>query len=388
MRQTTLFSHLCHYCYELFMKQIQTITIVGARPQFVKAAMVSRAIVNHNRNNNLVVEECLLHTGQHYDYNMNDVFFEKLDIPQPTWILDCGRGRHGAMTARMLIEIEQVLLENRPDYVMVYGDTNSTLAGALAASKLHIPVLHVEAGMRSFNKLMPEEINRVLTDHISDYLFCSTYAAVRNLKQEGITERVHHVGDVMYDAALAFGEIAEQTSTILSSLQLTAKQYYLCTVHRAENTDNKERISQIMEALAEIARKDCPVILPLHPRTRKLMDNWHLCHETESNKAFRFIEPVDYLDMIMLEKYAKTILTDSGGIQKEAYFHRTPCITLRDETEWVETIASGWNQIAGYRKENILSCLTNKMPQTEIDEYGDGHAADTIIHALFEPLSF
>jgi UDP-GlcNAc3NAcA epimerase len=362
---------------------MKIITIVGARPQFVKAAMVSRAIINHNRNNSPAVEEYILHTGQHYDYNMNAVFFEKLEIPRPAWILDCGGGSHAEMTAGMLVEIEKVLQANHPDYVLVYGDTNSTLAGALAATKLHIPVVHIEAGMRSFNRRMPEEINRVLTDHISSFLFCSTYAAVSNLSREGIVEGVTHAGDVMYDAALTFGTIAEQTSTVLSSLRLEAKQFYLCTVHRAENTNDRERLSQIMQALIEIARLECPVILPLHPGTKKNMETWQLASLIASNKSLRLIEPVDYIDMIMLEKQAKTILTDSGGIQKEAYFHRTPCITLRDETEWVETIAAGWNQLAGYRKENILFCLENKMQQTEIDEYGNGHAADKIIQTLF-----
>ena len=363
---------------------MKIITIAGARPQFVKAAMVSRAIIRHNRNNNAPVEEYILHTGQHYDNNMNAVFFEKLEIPRPAWLLDCGGGSHAEMTARMLVEIEKVLQENRPDYVLVYGDTNSTLAGALAATKLHIPVVHVEAGLRSFNRQMPEEINRVLTDHISSFLFCPTYTAVRNLKQEGITDGVSHVGDVMYDAALAFGKIAEQTSAILSSLRLETKQFYLCTVHRAENTDDHERLSQIIQALIEIARQDCPVIMPLHPRTRKFLDTWHLSSEIASNKALRLIDPVDYLDMIMLEKHAKTILTDSGGIQKEAYFHRTPCITLRDETEWVETITAGWNQLAGYRKEHILFCLENSLQQTEIEEYGNGNAADKIIQILLD----
>ena len=357
---------------------MKIITIIGARPQFVKAAMVSRAIINHNRKNNPPVEEYLLHTGQHYDETMSDVFFEQLEIPRPTWLLECGGGSHAEMTARMLIEIEKVLQENRPDYVLVYGDTNSTLAGALAAAKLHIPVIHVEAGMRSFNRQMPEEINRILTDHLSKYLFCPTQVAIRNLRNEGITEGVFHAGDVMYDAALTFGKIAEQTSTILSSLQLDTKQYYLCTVHRAENTDNQERLSQIMEALIEIARPDCPVIMPLHPRTKKYMDSLQI----ETTKSFRIIKPVDYLDMIKLEKHAKTILTDSGGVQKEAYFHRTPCITLRDETEWVETVAAGRNQLAGYRKESILACLKNNLQQTDIEEYGDGHAADKIIQML------
>jgi len=361
---------------------MKIITIVGARPQFIKAAMISRAILSHNRNSNIPVEECILHTGQHYDYNMNAVFFEKMEIPRPAWFLDCGGGSHSEMTAGMLVEIEKVLQENRPDYVLVFGDTNSTLAGALAATKLHIPVVHVEAGLRSFNRRMPEEINRVLTDHISTRLFCPTYTAVSNLNREGIVEGVYHVGDVMYDAALTFGKIAEQASTILSSLRLESKQFYLCTVHRAENTGDRERLSQIISALVEIARPECPVILPLHPRTKKNIELWQIDSIIASNEALRLIEPVDYLDMIMLEKHAKTILTDSGGIQKEAYFHRTPCITLRDETEWIETITAGWNQLAGYRKEDILNCLKNKTQKTEIDEYGDGHAADKIIQTL------
>lgn len=362
----------------MIMQQLKIITIVGARPQFVKAAIVSRAIINHNRNNLFPVIESILHTGQHYDDNMNAVFFNQLGIPQPTFSLDCGGGSHAAMTARMLIEIEKILLENRPDYVLVYGDTNSTLAGALAAAKLHIPVAHVEAGLRSFNRQMPEEINRVVTDHLSTLLFCPTSVAVNNLKNEGIIDGVVRSGDVMYDAALTFGKIAEQSSTILSDLQLDTKQFYLCTVHRAENTDDHKRLSQIMQALIEIAKPDCPVIFPLHPRTKKIMDELSI----RADKSLRLIEPVDYLDMLMLEKHAKTILTDSGGIQKEACFHRTPCITLRDETEWVETIAAGWNQLAGYQKENILHCLLNQPQQTEIEEYGDGHAADKIIQTL------
>jgi UDP-GlcNAc3NAcA epimerase len=361
---------------------MKIITIIGARPQFIKAAMVSRAIINHNRNNHPPIEEFILHTGQHYDETMSDIFFHKLGIPFPTWQLDCGQGSHAEMTASMLIGIERILLENKPDYVLVYGDTNSTLAGALSAAKLHIPVIHVEAGRRSFNKQMPEEINRILTDHLSDYLFCPTYAAIQNLKDEGITNGVFHTGDVMYDAALTFGTIAEQTSFILSSLQIESKRFYLCTIHRAENTDCQERLSQIIQALIEIALPDCPVILPLHPRTKKQLHVWQLFSQIKTNQAFKVIEPVDYLDMIMLEKHAKAILTDSGGIQKEAYFHRTPCITLREETEWVETITSGWNQLAGYRKETILNCLQNKTQQTEIEEYGNGHAADKIIQTL------
>ncbi|MDR3260756.1 MAG: UDP-N-acetylglucosamine 2-epimerase (non-hydrolyzing) [Tannerella sp.] len=361
---------------------MKIITIIGARPQCIKAAMLSRAIINHNRFGDTPIEEKILHTGQHYDENMNRVFFEQLEIPQPAWQLQCGRGSHAKMTAQMLVEIEKILLEDRPDQVLVYGDTNSTLAGALAAAKLHIPVIHVEAGLRSFNKQMPEEINRILTDHLSGHLFCPTFAAVRNLQNEGIREGVFHVGDVMYDAAITFGQIAGQTSSVLSSLQLAAGKFYLCTVHRAENTDHQERLTRIIRALVEIAGPDSPVVLPLHPRTKTYLEKYQLYTLLAMNRYVRLIEPVDYLDMVMLEKHATAILTDSGGVQKEAYFHRTPCVTLRDETEWVETVAAGWNQLAGYRTENILDCMKNKPVQTDIREYGDGNAAGKIIDIL------
>ena len=356
---------------------MKIITIVGARPQFIKAAMISRAIANHSD-----IKEQLIHTGQHYDEAMSSVFFRDMGIPKPTWMLQCGNSSHGAMTGKMLAEIEEILLNNRPDYVLVYGDTNSTLAGALAASKLHIPVIHVEAGLRSFNKEMPEEINRILTDHISSLLCCPTYAAVKHLANEGITQGVHHVGDVMYDAAIVFGEWAKESSTIMSSLQLTGKQFRLCTVHRAENTDSPTRLTNIFEALCEIATTDCPVLLPLHPRTKNLLDTYGLSKKINLNPALRLIPPLSFIDMVLLEKQALNILTDSGGIQKEAYFHGTPCITLRDETEWTETVEAGWNQIAGYKKDNILQCLTNHMPRKAILEYGTGNAAEKIISLL------
>ena len=235
--------------------------------------MVSRAMLRRSRPGGCRAEEKILHTGQHYDAMMKEVFFRQMEIPQPAWQLECGQGSHAEMTARMLTGIERVLLESRPERVLVYGDTNSTLAGALAAAKLHIPVVHVEAGLRSFNRRMPEEINRVLTDHVSGYLFCPTAAAVRNLESEGIREGVFHVGDVMYDAAVAFGQVAEQTSSVLSALRLEAKRFYLCTVHRAENTDAPEPLAHIVRALHEIARPDCPVVWPLHPRTRKALDS-------------------------------------------------------------------------------------------------------------------
>lgn len=361
---------------------MKIVTIVGARPQFVKAAMVSRAIHLYNEKNSTQYEELLLHTGQHYDANMSDTFFNCMGIPQPAWKLQCGNGTHGEMTGRMLIETEKILLDVLPDYVLVYGDTNSTLAGALAASKLHIPVVHVEAGLRSFNKQMPEEINRILTDHMATLLCCPTTTAVRHLADEGIREGVHHVGDVMYDAALTFGKLADTSSDILNRLKLNSKEFRICTIHRAENTDNPERLSGIMDAIKELSSISCPTVFPLHPRTRNCLEKQGLLHALEMHEGIRIIQPVNFIDMAMLEKHATTILTDSGGIQKEAYFHHTPCITLRDETEWVETVESGWNQIAGYKKENILHCLEIQPTRKEILEYGTGCASNKIIALL------
>lgn len=359
---------------------MKIITIVGARPQFIKAAMVSRAIHAHNTAHSNKIEELLIHTGQHYDETMSHIFFQEMNIPSPAWQLNCGNSSHGAMTGGMLKEIESILLTEKPDYALVYGDTNSTLAGALAASKLQIPVAHVEAGLRSFNKAMPEEINRILTDHVASLLFCPTKGAVEHLRNEGILSGVHHVGDVMYDAALTFGKIAEQSSTILQSLGLNEKRFRLCTVHRAENTDNQERLTGIFRAIEEIATRECPVILPLHPRTKGCLERFGL---TNSNPHLRIIPPVSFLDMISLEKQAVTILTDSGGIQKEAYFHQTPCITLRDETEWVETVTAGWNQIAGYKQEEILKCIASvPTRQQTIADYGTGNTAERIISLL------
>ncbi|MDR0602792.1 MAG: UDP-N-acetylglucosamine 2-epimerase (non-hydrolyzing) [Bacteroidales bacterium] len=360
---------------------MKIITIIGARPQFIKAAMVSKAIIQHK---DAGIEEYILHTGQHYDANMSDVFFRQLDIPKPTWQLQCGQESHAAMTARILVETEKVLCTNNPDYVLVYGDTNSTLAGALAAVKLHIPVVHVEAGLRSFNKYMPEEINRILTDRISTLLFCPTSTAVNNLHREGIVEGIYHVGDVMYDAAIVFGKIASQYSSILSSLNLKSKGFYLCTIHRAENTDNRERITSIIKALTDIATANYPVILPLHPRTRTCVEKYNLLPEIAFNPFIRLIEPIGYLDMIMLEKEAAVILTDSGGVQKEACFYQTPCITLRNETEWTETVNCGWNQLAGYRTENIIRCLYTSTHKTNVSEYGSGNTAEKIIDIILE----
>ena len=362
---------------------MKILTVIGARPQFIKAAVVSRAITAHNQHDNQKLEEIILHTGQHYDQNMNEVFFQKMGIKNPDWQLHCGsKASHTKMLSVMLTGIEKALIASRPDCVLVYGDTNSTLAGALAASQLHIAVVHVEAGLRSFNKQMPEEINRILTDHLSTLLFCPTKQAIDNLNKEGLTEGVYFTGDVMYDAALLYGKVAEEKSTIIATLGLQPRKFRLCTVHRAGNTDNPEHLTQIILALVEIATPDCPVIFPLHPRTKVYLAHYNLNATIASNPSLCLIDPVDYLDMVMLEKNAATILTDSGGVQKEAYFYRTPCITLRDETEWTETVDAGWNQLAGFRTEKILSCLENTPPKIEIEGYGDGHAAKKIVQLI------
>ncbi|MDR0573168.1 MAG: UDP-N-acetylglucosamine 2-epimerase (non-hydrolyzing) [Tannerella sp.] len=363
---------------------MKIVTVIGTRPQFIKAAVVSRAIAAYNGiDEKRQMKECILHTGQHYDKNMNDVFFKALGLKKPDRQLCCGGITSSAkMLSEMLTGIEKVLKKRHPDYVLVYGDTNSTLAGALAASQLHIPVLHVEAGLRSFNKWMPEEINRMLTDHLSSMLFCPTYKAMENLAKENITNGIFYTGDVMYDAALSFGKMAEEKSGILSELGLQPEKFRLCTVHRAENTDHPERLTQIILALVEIAMPDCPVVLPLHPRTRTYIKNYNLNATIASNESLRVIDPVDYLDMVMLEKNAKTILTDSGGVQKEAYFFRTPCITLREETEWTETVEAGWNQIVGFHTEKIVESLELNPERSEIKEYGDGRAAEKIINAI------
>ncbi|MDR0537555.1 MAG: UDP-N-acetylglucosamine 2-epimerase (non-hydrolyzing) [Tannerellaceae bacterium] len=362
---------------------MKLISIVGARPQFIKAAMFSRAIQIHNTEDRAeTINEQILHTGQHYDSCMSEIFFNDLGIPRPTWMLDCAERQHGRMTGRMLIEIEEILLAERPDYLIVYGDTNSTLAGALAACKLHIPIVHIEAGLRSFNREMPEEINRILVDHASSILCCPTYESLRHLSSEGITKGVHHVGDIMYDAALFFSNIADKNSDALSRLNLKTKTFRLCTIHRAENTDNPERLAEIIESITRMAQADCPVVFPVHPRTEGRLRESGLKDKLDSSKYVRLLPPLGFLDMVMLEKHAKTIITDSGGIQKEAYFHRTPCITLRDETEWTETVAAGWNTLAGHKSAQILSCLDIDMEKKEIPEYGTGRTASAIIDLL------
>lgn len=359
------------------MKKI--VTIVGARPQFIKAAAVSRVIRDGFWEQ---LTETIVHTGQHYDENMSKVFFEELDIPHPKYNLEISGGHHGAMTGRMLESVEKVLLEEKPDWVLIYGDTNSTLAGALAAAKLHIPVAHVEAGLRSFNMRMPEEVNRIVADRLSSLLFCPTDAAIRNLESEGVVSGVENVGDVMYDVALFYRERAKRQSGILESLSLAEGEFALTTCHRAENTDDPVRLGEIVAALAELSEK-LKVVLPLHPRTRKLLDDTGLARKLGKVKI---VAPVPFLDMVALEQAAKLILTDSGGVQKEAFFYGVPCITMRDETEWVETVALGWNRLVGASTAAISAavaeCLNNSLPPFPKSPYGDGHAARQIVASL------
>ena len=358
---------------------MKIVSIVGARPQFVKAATVSRALAR-----TASIREVLVHTGQHYDTNMSGVFFDELGIPKPSYNLGIGSAGQGAQTGRMLEAIENVLIEERPDWVLVYGDTNSTIAGALAAAKLHISVAHVEAGLRSFNRRMPEEVNRVVTDHLSDLLFAPTTTAVKNLAHEGIdAAKVAMVGDVMYDTALHFRERALSQSRIRDLLDLSEGQYVLATIHRAENTDEPARLRAIIGAIAQVS-KDRRVVLPVHPRTRNAIRNAGL----SLPDTLHLIEPVSYLDMVMLECGAELIVTDSGGVQKEAYFFRVPCLTLRNETEWVELVQCGWNRLLAPTDEaavaeGIRTALRAGRPDTWLASlYGDGAAADAIASCL------
>lgn len=347
------------------MRGWRILTIVGARPQFVKAAAVSRAIAAHRR-----LEETLVHTGQHFDPGMSQVFFDELAIPAPRCNLGIHGGSHGAMTGRMLAAIEDVILAEKPDLVLVPGDTNSTLAGALAAAKLGVPVAHLEAGLRSFNRAMPEELNRVMTDHLSALLFCPTETAIANLAREGIAEGVHDIGDVMYDAAL-FAAARSRRSRVLERLGLEERQYAVATVHRAENTGERERLGEIIAFLREEAHGRA-VVFPVHPRTRAQIADWRL-----DLAGILVCEPLGYLDMHRLLASASVVFTDSGGVQKEAYFHRVPCVTLRGETEWVETVEAGWNRLwkgPDYR------------PRREIAAYGDGRAAEAAVARIVEYL--
>jgi len=357
------------------------ISIVGARPQFVKSAVVTKAIADSNKKaGREKIREILVHTGQHYDYNMNDIFFRQLSLKRPDYNLGVGSASHGRQTARMIEGIEKILLKERPGLVLVYGDTNSTLAGALAAKKLNILLAHVEAGLRSYNRSMPEEVNRVVVDRISDILFCPSKRARQNLLNEGIYcldkndyPKVSIVGDVMYDALLFYCGIARRKSAILARLSLQKGGYYLATVHRAANTDNMDNLRQIISALGDIADSDSPVVFSVHPRTKKAISSIKI-----GNLSSRLImiDPVSYLDMMVLEANAKVILTDSGGVQKEAVFLKVPCVTLRDETEWVETVSSGYNILAGAKKERIKKALSKakNLKVRPFNVYGNGKA--------------
>jgi UDP-GlcNAc3NAcA epimerase len=358
---------------------LKIVTIVGARPQFIKCAMVSRAIQRAIARGG-DIEHVIVHTGQHFDDNMSRIFFDELEIPQPDYNLGVAGLSHGAMTGAMLQKIETVLMDERPDRVIVYGDTNSTLAGALAAAKLNIPIAHVEAGLRSFNMRMPEEINRIVADRISDFLFCPTERAVEQLRREGITDNVHNAGDVMYDAVLYYRDKVRPAYP-LDTWNLKEQHYALCTVHRAENTDDPQNFTEIWNALTQIARS-LPVVLPLHPRTRKLHQK---TIASADGSGLRVIEPVSYLEMMRLEMSAAVILTDSGGVQKEAFFHRVPCLTLREETEWVETTESGWNILCGADRNRILgawAALEKAPAASTVGPYGDGNASDRIVQLL------
>jgi UDP-GlcNAc3NAcA epimerase len=353
---------------------MKILTIIGARPQFVKAAPVSKALRAAGH------EEFLVHTGQHYDSKMSQIFFDEMGIPTPEVNLEVGSGNHGWQTGQILIRIEELLLEEKPDYVLVYGDTNSTLAGALAAVKLHIPIAHVEAGLRSFNRQMPEEHNRVLTDHCAKLLFCPTQTGVENLAKEGIEKGVHLVGDPMYDAVLQYSKIAEERSSILGELNIKPKGYLLLTIHRASNTDNPENLRKIFSALAKTGEQ---VVFPLHPRTRAAMETMQI--EMTDYPNIKVIDPQGYIDMLMLEKNARMILTDSGGVQKEAFFFAVPCITLRLETEWVETVSSGWNQVVNVDQERILNALKESLPASLPPAlFGNGQSAYAIADILGE----
>jgi len=364
---------------------MKIVTIVGARPQFIKAAAVSRAIREHNRKSpEDGISEVIIHTGQHFDEKMSQVFFDELDIPRPAYNLEIGGGMHGAMTGRMLESIERKLVVESPDWVLIFGDTNSTLAGALAASKLHIPVAHVEAGLRSFNMRMPEEINRILSDRVSTLLFCPTELAVQNLNAEGIENGVLKTGDVMYDASLFYRDLAREKGATLRALSLTRHDYVLATCHRAENTDDPCRLAAIVEGLSSLAQ-NARVIFPLHPRTRKVLRELKLF---EKLGDVEILEPVSFLDMVQLEESARVIVTDSGGVQKEAYFFGVPCITMRDETEWVETVDMGANVLVGADSTCMLAAYgkvgTGGVRHAEHGIYGDGKASEHIIERLLE----
>ncbi|MEQ3655868.1 MAG: UDP-N-acetylglucosamine 2-epimerase (non-hydrolyzing) [Dokdonia sp.] len=360
---------------------MKIVTIIGARPQFIKSAAVSQAIIDHNKANNTHIEEVIVHTGQHYDPNMSAIFFDEMHIPKPKYHLDINGLSHGAMTGQMLEAIEEVLLLEKPDWVMVYGDTNSTLAGALAASKIHIKVAHIEAGLRSFNMNMPEEVNRILTDRVSSLLFCPTQSAIDNLHKEGYQDLEIDIvknGDVMLDASMMFSAFAKAPAAAIP------EQFCLATIHRAENTDDPGRLKGIFDALAEIGSQT-PIVIPLHPRTKKYLEKYQISVPAQVIT----IDPVGYMEMLYLLRHCELVLTDSGGLQKEAYFFKKYCLTLRDETEWVELIDNGFNTLVGANTATIIAAYKDqkaKQPDFEKDLYGNGQASAIIVREMLAGL--
>jgi UDP-GlcNAc3NAcA epimerase len=381
------------------MKKI--ITVIGARPQIIKAAAISRAIKNNFSDKIL---EVIVHTGQHYDENMSQIFFEELEIPFPNYNLNVGSGSHGEQTAKMLEGLENIYVQEKPDAVIVYGDTNSTIAGALAASKIHIPVIHIEAGLRSFNKAMPEEINRIACDHMSTLLFTPSETGHRNLLNEGIKNdqkeaasidnpKIYLCGDIMYDNSLYFSAMSEQKSKILKELEITTNEFILCTIHRDTNTDDKTNLNAIFRALLRIQKTiNLKIVLPLHPRTKEKLNshlNENLLTEINQNKNFKIIPPTGFLDIISLEKNARLIITDSGGLQKEAFFFQKPCVILREQTEWIEIVENGNALIAGANELKIISSIETLIKKTDFtypNLYGDGNAANFICKKITEEL--
>ena len=376
---------------------MKIVTIIGARPQIIKAAALSRAIKNHYADR---VTEIIVHTGQHYDENMSQVFFDELGIPKPDFNLHVGSASHGTQTARMIEGIEHILMDEKPDGIVLYGDTNSTLAGAVAASKIHVPIVHIEAGLRSFNKHMPEEINRIVCDHCSTLLFTPTPTGLQNLVNEGFrtdnpgpydidNPKVIHCGDIMYDNSLHFADVADQKVTLLRRLGLTGKPYVLCTVHRDNNTDHADRLNNIIDALMELS-ETLPVVLPLHPRTKKMI---HELLDSKKNKRFlsnpniHITEPVSFLEMIQLEQHANLVMTDSGGVQKESYFFKKPCLIMRPETEWVEIVNANAAVLVDADKDKLVEAFQQYMKQPPVDYpeiFGNGHAAEFILEQILE----
>ncbi len=348
---------------------MKIISVVGARPQFIKCSPVSRLLRKNH-------EELILHTGQHYDYELSQLMFEQLNIPRPQYNLEIGSGSHGQQTGRMLIELERVFMKEEADYILVYGDTNSTLAGALAAVKIHIPIAHVESGVRRFDKSIPEEVNRTLTDVVSDICFAPSANAVQNLSKEGINEGVFLVGDVMYDSLHNNMEVVEKTSTILTDLEIEKDGYSVATVHRANNTNNKGSLTNIVNAFVGTDEK---IVFPVHPRTKKYLKKYNLFDKLETSSNVIVISPISYLDMLMLERHARKIITDSGGMEKEAYFLKKPCITLKESTCWVETVSDGWNKLVGTDTKKIINAIDNFSPKTaQNNYYGNGNASRKI----------